>query len=147
MSRYIHRSGNEFAAEVLEETIELVGYTTRVWKGSILRFVEFMQRPRSAGGNMPVRTGFLRASLLASTAPIEGGTQRHPGGESYAWNMRQVFGVVNRMRPGDQCYFAYEAEYADAVEYGFKNRPAAGFQRLAIQAWPSLVAAEIASAS
>lgn len=130
----LRRTGNIFAAQVGRDVLELKDYTKRVWQESLLDFVMRMQRPVGGGGSMPVLTGFLRASLMVSTSPVPVLSFKKPTGEwSFGWSMSDVFPVIKSLKLGDTAYFGYGAEYANVLELRY------GFQRLAIQSFPSIV--------
>ncbi|MDP9809358.1 hypothetical protein J2W42_002206 [Rhizobium tibeticum] len=103
--------------------------------------VREMQTLEREGGRLPFDTGFLWASLMASTAsmprinpagvPVEGRT--------YAFEFGQVEAVIAGASLDDDLYFGYTAAYAAHQEYGAHGRPAAGFVRLAAQNWDVIV--------
>ncbi|MQV24196.1 HK97 gp10 family phage protein [Sinorhizobium meliloti] len=118
-------------AEKVPEAVEAV------LKESTKEIVREMQTPRGAGGRMRVDTGFLRASLMASTAampsinpaaqPVEGG--------AYTYNDGQIEAVIAGAAVGDTLYFGYTAAYAGHREYGANGQPPDAFVRLAVQNW------------
>lgn len=131
----LNRSGNAFAAAVLEWTIEMKDYTKKVWQESFISFVYYMQRPMHEGGHMPVRTGFLRASLMVSTSPIAWMRSKRPDDRGpYVWFPTEMESVVRSARVGETLHTMYQAEYAMVIEYDYYM-----FQRLAVQAWPMIV--------
>lgn len=98
------------------------------------------------GGRMPVDTGFLRASLMASTAampPIQSGKVPAEG-KAYTFSDTQVTAVVAGSDLGQTIYFGYTAAYAAAMEYGANGGPAYAFVRTAAQRWPAIVDAKAA---
>lgn len=112
-----------------------------VFRESAKRVMEDMLTPRGAGGNMPIDTGYLRASLQASTTemptmregaiPTEGATYTPDG---------QVNLVIAGAELGETIYAGFTAIYARAQNYGFKG-PAFLFVELAAQKWEATVAA------
>lgn len=132
---YLNRAGNVFAASVLEWTIDMKDYTKRVWQESFIEFVYFMQRPADRGGHMPVRTGFLRSSLMVSTSPITWARWNKPDERGpYNWWPTQMENTVRAAKVGSTLYTMYQASYAQVIEYEYW-----GFQRLAVQMWPTIV--------
>lgn len=103
--------------------------------------VRDMQTLRSEGGRMRYQTGFLWASLMASTSamprinpnarPVEGG--------SYSFNFGQVEAVIAGATLEDTLFFGYTASYAAAREFGARGQPPDGFVRLAAQNWGMIV--------
>lgn len=132
----INRSGNQFAAIVLDWTIDMKDYTKKVWQESFIQFVYFMQRPTEQGGNMPVKTGFLRSSLMVSTSPLAWSRTRKPdtGFFQYTWFPTEMETTVRSAKVGQTLYCMYQAEYASVIEYEYYM-----FQRLAVQMWPTIV--------
>lgn len=129
-----------FTAQIDSWITETKERTEAVVKESTQRVVSYMQTPRSAGGNMPVQTGFLRASIMAAVGaplPIRPG-HRPQEGQSYSPN-NQVTVAIASMALGQTIYVTYTAEYARHVEYGAGGRPARAFVRLAAMQWTRIV--------
>ena len=129
-----------FSAAVAQWADKVEGAVEAIFKEATQEVVEEMQRPVGQGGRMRVDTGFLRASLLASSAsmpaisaakPVEGGT--------YTPDFGQIEAVIAGADIGDTLYFGYTASYAGYREYGANGQPADGFVRLAAQNWPIIV--------
>ncbi|RVH12770.1 HK97 gp10 family phage protein [Sinorhizobium meliloti] len=129
-----------FSAAVAQWADKVEGAVEAIFKEATQEVVEEMQRPVGQGGRMRVDTGFLRASLLASSTsmpaisaakPVEGGT--------YTPDFGQVEAVIAGADVGDTLYFGYTASYAGYREYGANGQPADGFVRLAAQNWPIIV--------
>jgi hypothetical protein len=126
-----------FSAQVAAWAEKVPEAVEAVFKESTQDVVREMQTPRAAGGRMRIDTGFLRASLMASTAsmpsinrsarPIEGGT--------YSYNEGQIEAVIAGAEIGDTLYFGYTASYAGHREFGANGQPPDGFVRLAAQNW------------
>lgn len=98
------------------------------------------------GGNMPVDTGFLRASLMASTKMPKPRGGAPEEGKTYSFDEGQVALVIAGAEIGDTLYAVYGANYARAVEYGHNGAPDRGFVRLAAQQWQGIVAEVAAEA-
>ena len=62
-----------FSATVSEWVAKTKQRQEAVYKGSAQTIVSYMQTTRAAGGNLRVDTGFLRASLIATTGAIPAG--------------------------------------------------------------------------
>jgi hypothetical protein len=130
-----------FSAAVAQWADKAEGAVEAIFKEATQEVVEEMQRPVGQGGRMRVDTGFLRASLLASSTsmpainaaakPVEGGT--------YTPDFGQIEAVIAGADIGDTLYFGYTASYAGYREYGANGQPADGFVRLAAQNWPIIV--------
>lgn len=132
-----------FAAQVSAWVAETKQRTTAVFRESAERVIEQMQTPVGAGGNMPVDTGFLRASLQASlTAPMPIDPAARPAeGTSHTYSADVASIVIAGAEVGQTVYATYTAAYAAAQEYGSHGREGRGFVRLAAQQWPQIVTA------
>lgn len=130
-----------FAASVGAWCNGVEGAIEAIFKASVQDVISEMQRPRGAGGRLRVDTGFLRASLLGSTAampsidpnarPAEGAT--YPAGQ-------QVELTIAGLTIGQPFYAGYTASYAAAREYGARGQPPDAFVRTAAQGWQAIVA-------
>lgn len=131
-----------FSAQVDEWVRQTEQRTTAVFRESAQRVIADMQTPVSAGGNMPVDTGFLRASLQvainAAPAPV---ARPNPGGGLHAYSDGSVAATIGGAEIGDLITASYGAAYARAIEYGSEGRAPRAFVRSAAQKWPSIVAA------
>lgn len=127
-----------------------------VWKESTQRVVAEMQRPAEGGGNMPVDTGYLRASLLASTDAPPDVREDAVGEKKKDYKpltddeglTGNVAVIISGAQIGQTIYVCYTAAYARRIEYGFSgedslgrvyNQAGRGFVRLAAQRWPLIV--------
>ncbi|TCV66282.1 HK97 gp10 family phage protein [Neorhizobium sp. S3-V5DH] len=112
-----------------------------VFKESTQEVVREMQTLTREGGRMRYDTGFLWASLMASTSamprinpnayPAEGG--------SYAFDFGQVEAVIAGADVSDTLYFGYTAAYAAYREFGARGQPPDAFVRSAAQNWDVIV--------
>lgn len=119
-----------------------------VFKQSVQDVVGIMQKPVGGGGNMPVDTGFLRASLEAKIGAAPTGYKvktRFIHG-AYRLNDAQYTLTINRAALGDTIFAVYLASYAWYVENGSQGRSARGFVRLAALQWRSVVASNVKKA-
>lgn len=121
-----------------------------VWKWSARDVVAEMQRPRNgpfhrggaSGGNLPVYTEFLRASLLASTSSMPQMIANHgPANLSthYPYDQQKIQRVIDGAKLGDTLYFGYTAYYAAYQNYGTSKFTGRRFRDLAAQKWPDIV--------
>lgn len=130
-----------FSAAVAQWTDKVVGAVEAIFKEATQEVVEEMQKPVEQGGRMRVHTGFLRASLLASSTsmPAINASANPIEGQVYTTDFAQVEAVIAGADIGDTLYFGYTASYAGYREYGANGQPADGFVRLAAQNWPIIV--------
>lgn len=123
-----------FSAQVEEWTRKVPGALEAVFKQSAQDIVEEMQTPVGAGGHMRVDTGFLRASLLASTSrmPSINPEARPADGQTYSPD-GQIELVIAGADIVDELFFGYTAAYAGVREYRD------GFVRMAAMNWRETV--------
>ncbi|MDR7032939.1 HK97 gp10 family phage protein [Mesorhizobium sp. BE184] len=86
----------------------------------------------------PVDTGFLRASLMASTTAMPQLTRANPG-VSVPADLGDIVLVINGADLGDTIYLGYTANYAAFVAYGAQGRAPRPWVTLAAQRWPMIV--------
>lgn len=85
------------------------------------------------GGNMPVDTGALRASLQAALNQPSNVVFRPPAGGNIQYDPSPVAMVIASAKLGDTIYATYSVEYAREMEYRY------GFVRLSAQNWQEIV--------
>lgn len=131
-----------FAAQIADWVNKVEGATEAVFKEASQEVVSRMQTPRSAGGNMRVDTGFLRASLMASTAAMPGinPNAKPVDGQKYGYEVGQVEAVIAGADITSTLYFGYVASYAAAREFGARGQAPDAFVRTAAQQWQGIVA-------
>jgi hypothetical protein len=107
---------------------------------AVERVVEIAQTPIAAGGALPVDTGFLRASLQATTGAAVPAKRGKPGqGGAFSYDPGDLTLVLAGATLDDVITIAWTADYARHVEYGARGRPGRAFMRLAAQQWPRAV--------
>jgi len=89
------------------------------------------------------RTGFLRASLVASTTAMPMLTRDNPG-VSVPADLGDVVLVINGAELGETIFLGMTAKYAPMVHYGANGRPGRPWIDMAAQRWPQIVAAKSA---
>ena len=104
------------------------------------RVVEIMQTPVAKGGNMPVDTGFMRASLQGQIGMGLFGPMSKPKGvDKFDYDAGPVNLVIAGSKLTDTITVAFTANYAIHQEYGARGRPGRAFVRLASQQWGRVV--------
>lgn len=112
-----------------------------VHKKAIEKLAREMTRTRAEGGNVPVDTGNLYRSLLASTTGMPKTTEGPFAGSN-------VSSVIATLRMNDTVWLGYQAKYARRVNFGFVgadalgrvyNQQGAHFVERAIAMWPQIV--------
>ena len=112
-----------------------------VHKEAIEKLAMEMTRTRAEGGNVPVVTGNLYRSLLASTAGMPKTAEGPFAGSN-------VPSVIATLRMTDTVWLGYQAKYARRVNFGFVgadalgrvyNQQGAHFVERAIAMWPQIV--------
>lgn len=92
---------------------------------------------------VPVDTGFLRASLMASTSAMPTLTRANPGVPVPA-DLSDIVLVINGADLGETLYLGYTANYAAFVHYGARGNPPRPWVTMVAQRWESIVAAKAA---
>lgn len=130
-----------FAAQVNDFVRQTRRRMEAVFRESAQRVVTEMQTPVAQGGNMPVDTGFLRASLrITKDAPLPMGLGRTDDAKTYAFNPTAASLVIAGAGIGDTLFASYTANYAGFVHYGREGRPGRQWVTMAAQRWPAIVA-------
>ena len=129
MARTFSASVDAWVAQTRQRTLA-------VFRSSLQELVTTMQKPVAKGGNMPVDTGNLRNSLMASTSQMP--TFRDaPTAEA-----EHVAVVIAGLDLGDTLYAGYTANYAAFQEYGARGQAGRRFVGLAVQKWQEIVDGE-----
>jgi hypothetical protein len=110
--------------------------TLAVFRQSAQTVTQEVKKTKDRGGHMPVDTGFLRASLMASTSamPNINPAATSTKGQSHADDNSQVEMVIANAKADQVIYLGFTASYARYREY--KD----GFVRLTAQRWKQIVA-------
>jgi hypothetical protein len=140
-------AGGSFSATVDAWTRKSKKRMRVVFQSSVQDVVEVMQTPVGAGGNMPVDTGFLRASLEAKIgSPPQGYRVKSKFDFGYQLDSAQYTLTINQADIGDVIYAVYLAEYAWFQEYGSQGRAGRAFVRLAAMQWSRIVQTNVRKA-
>lgn len=126
-----------FAADVGAWAAKSEQRMTAVFRQSAQTVAETVKMTRDRGGHMRVKTGFLRASLMASTSQMPSiNPMAKPADDaddnSYAEDANVTL-VIAGADIGETIYLGFTASYARAREYED------GFVRLTAQQWPQIV--------
>jgi len=126
-----------FAAQVAGWAEKVPEAVEAVRNQSAADVVKEMQTLTTEGGRMPFKTGFLWASLMASTSAMPSiNRNAKPGdGQAYSFDFSTVEAVIAGASLDETLYFGYTAAYAGYQEYGANGRPPAAFVRSAVQNW------------
>ncbi|ETA72336.1 MULTISPECIES: hypothetical protein [Mesorhizobium] len=84
------------------------------------------------------RTGFLRASLMASTSAMPTLSRDNPG-VAVPPDLGDVILVINGADLGDTLYLGYTASYAAVVAYGANGTRPRPWVAMAAQRWQMIV--------
>lgn len=122
-----------FTAQIRNWTEKAKRNLDLVIKQSAQDVFEIAQTPVAQGGNLPVDTGFLRNSFVAS---LNGSTSL-TGPDAYVL-------AIAGFELGDVIFGGWTAEYAVHVEFGARGRAPRFFMRGAAQQWQSIVNANAA---
>lgn len=93
---------------------------------------------------VPVDTGFLRASLMASTTEMPRLSVDNPGVPVAAPDFGQIELVIAGAEAGDVIYLGYSARYGLYVHAGANGRPGRPWVAMVAQRWQAIVSAKAA---
>ena len=133
----------QFHAIIDQWTKETEQRMTAVWRQSIDDLADTMNKNRANGGRLPILTGNLQRSLLASTSamPVTGGPNAKYTGQDVGL-------TTAGLRLDQTIWLGYQAIYARRMNYGFVgedslgrnyNQAGAHFVEGAIADWPNIV--------
>lgn len=128
---------SSFAATVGQWAHAVEGALEVVFKESVQELVSQLN------ALVPVDTGFLRASLMASTTAMPVLSLDNPGG-AHSVDMGTIELVIMGADIGDTIYLGYTASYGAHVHYGANGRPGRPWVDMVAQRWASIVAAKSA---
>lgn len=133
-----------FAASVGDWVLKVSGAAETIFQESAQELTSQLDQllvemvydqPQAAGYK---RTGFLRASLMASTTAMPQLTGDSPGASVPA-DLGDVVLVINGADLGDVLYLGYTANYAAFVHYGAQGRAPRPWVSLVAQRWTMIV--------
>jgi hypothetical protein len=121
-----------------------------VRNASAQEVMEIASTPRSEGGNLPFKTGFLRRSVRATIGEPQFTTIDAPkdGGSLSGASPAEVVMTIANAGLNDTMSFVWTASYAMRMEWGFVGTDSLGrnynqsgyrFVGLAAQQWPQIV--------
>lgn len=122
-----------FSAQIEAWAHKVEGAIEAVFRESVQELVSQMQ------ALVPVDTGFLKASLRASTSAMPALSLNNPGG-TFTPDNGQIELVIMAADVGDTIYLGYTAKYGAYVHYGSGGRPPRPWVDLVAQRWSSIVA-------
>lgn len=126
-----------FSASVAEHVARTKVLMEAVFRESVQRLASDAQTTVGEGGNLRVKTGFLRASFIATINARVNQVQFNPtpnaDGIQHRYSDGQIALVLNGASLGDTIYLTWTANYAVHREYQD------GFARLAAQRWQAIV--------
>lgn len=147
-----------FAAQVGQWAAKAEGALEAVFKESAQELViqmdglleSMVYGSRVGGVEMPLakrggykRTGFLRASLMASKEAMPALTRENPG-VTVPTDLDPVILVINSADLGDTLYLGYTANYSAFVHYGARGASPRPWVSLVAQRWTMIVEAKAA---
>lgn len=85
------------------------------------------QRTVNDGGRLPIRTGYLRASLVATLGEDRPPATSPPdAGGSFSWDAGQIALVIDGAPAEATLRFTYSARYAARIHFGFDGEDSLG---------------------
>lgn len=116
----------EFAAEVDAWTRKAEARLLAVRNTAIQDMIRDMQRPEADGGRIPIRDGFLRASLTAVIGRDKPALTSRPETGTASWNPGEISLVIEGAPIEAPLTFAYTMAYAMRQHYGFVGQDSLG---------------------
>lgn len=126
-----------FSAAIDAWILKVEGAVEAVFRESVQELVSQMQ------ALVPVDTGFLRASLRASSSAMPVLSLDNPGG-TFKADQGQVELVIMAADIGGTIYLGYTANYGAYVHYGARGRPPRPWVDMVAQRWQMIVAEKAA---
>jgi hypothetical protein len=130
-----------FAAAVADWAEKVEGAAEVIFKESAQELTEQLTDEITRLG--AVDTGFLRASLRASTTSMPVLSLNNPGG-SFTPELGQIELVIAGAELGDTIYLGYTANYGGYVHYGANGRAGRPWVDMVAQRWSQIVATKSA---
>ncbi|WP_426235863.1 hypothetical protein [Pararhizobium sp. DWP1-1-3] len=134
-----------FAAQVSEWCQQVEGAAEAVFQTAAQAVANEVREPLASGGRMPIDTGNLRRSLMASTSAMP---TVKPDQETFSDSGLEL--VIAGAELGSTVYLGFQAAYAARMNFGFVgedslgrvyNQTGYGFVDAVAQRWPQIVAA------
>lgn len=129
-------ASSKFGKEVQAIAEKVKQRNLAIFRESAQRVMDLASVPEAQGGKMPVDTGFLINSGVASTSGMPGSAGR------------PLSIVLLEVALGDNVFVGWTAAYALRMEYGFMgedslgreySQQGKGFLRTAVQQWTNIV--------
>lgn len=128
---------SSFAATVGQWATKVEGALEAVFKESAQELVAQLN------ALVPRDTGFLAASLRASTTAMPMLSLSNPGG-TFTADAGEITLVIAGADIGDTIYLGYTANYGAYVHYGANGRPGRPWVDMVAQRWQQIVAEKAA---
>lgn len=123
-----------FEAEIAEWARKVEGAVEVIFKEACQELVAELNTL------VPVDTGFLRSSLMASTVSMPVLSLDNPGAGVFAPDIGTIELVIAGADAGDTIYLGYTANYGAHVHYGANGRPGRPWVAMVAQRWPQIIA-------
>lgn len=135
-----------FSAQVRSRAEQIKKRMPQIRDTAIMAVVDDMQAVQGVGGRMRVDTGFLRASLVATTSLSLPLKRHNPDGRKFNYDPNTVLLVLLSATMDDVITLSYTANYARFREYGTRFQGPDRFVGLAVQKWQQFVDRAVAEA-
>ncbi|AUX76408.1 hypothetical protein [Sinorhizobium fredii] len=136
---------NSFAAQVSEWVTQEKARQEAVLREAAQMVANNVRTSVAAGGRMPVETGNLKNSLMASTSAMPTVDQ---GEKAYPDSSGEIELIISNLEVGGTLYLGFQAAYGRRMNYGFVgedslgrlyNQAGYGFVDAEAQDWPQTV--------
>lgn len=132
---------SSFSAQIDDWVRRVKGAEEAVFKSAVQELVARLNQ------TAPVDTGFLRASLTASTNEMPALTRTNPNGASFQVAGGQIEAVIAGSELGQTIYLGYTAQYGAYVHYyGAGGRAPRPWVEMVAQQWQEIVSEKVSEA-
>lgn len=119
----------QFTRCIAQFRVDALKAIDTIHKESTAELIVLANTPKTEGGNTPIDTGYMIASIIGGSA-----------GGLPAQGNDALLAVLQVADPFVEFRFGWEAFYAPFVEYGTSRQDPQPFARPAAEMWPSIVA-------
>lgn len=124
---------DSFEADIAEWARKVLGAELLIFQESAQELVSQLN------ALVPVDTGFLRSSLMASTTAMPVMSLDNPGGGAFNLDAGAITLVIAGADIGDTIYLGYTAAYGAHVHYGANGRAGQPWVAMVAQRWQQIV--------
>lgn len=132
-------ANGDFKRQIVERLAQIQATREAVKRESVSRLVALAQTPVAAGGDLPLDTGFLRASLVATVGGLPSTRDAPKGKAKVSFSGTQIALALASWDFRKPLYVVYTAAYGRFVHYGARGHPGRPWVTLTAQQFPRIV--------